>query len=106
MPQAELYYSQDLALDAPALLRDIEAIIHTHDPSSGACKGRAFAVADTHHRHVLLQIALLEKAHRTPAFLQALQDKLAHRIAQGLPSPTALGVELRFLSPHYLTIEV
>ena len=106
MPQADLYYSQDLALDAAALLRDFETIIHDHDPSSGACKGRAFAVAETHHCHVLLQVALLEKPHRNPAFLTALQDKLAKRIAPGLPSPTALGVELRFLSPHYLTIEV
>ena len=106
MPQADLYYSQDLSLDAPALLKDIETIIHDHDPSSGACKGRAFAVAETHHRHVLLQLALLEKAHRTPAFLAELQNKLGKRIAQDLPSPTALGVELRFLSPHYLTLEV
>ena len=106
MPQADLYYSQALTLDAPALLRDIETIIQDHDSSSGACKGRAFAVTETHHRHVLLQVALLDKPHRTPTFLTALQDKPAERIAQGLPSPTALGVELRFPSPHYLTIEV
>ena len=60
MPQADLYYSQDLALDAPALLRDFETIINDHDPSYRACIGRAFPVAETHHRHVLLQVALLE----------------------------------------------
>ncbi|NIZ13663.1 hypothetical protein [Phaeobacter sp. HF9A] len=104
MPQADLYYSADLALDGARLLATVETVIQTSDSSAGACKGRAFAVEVTHHRHVLLQVALLEKPHRDSAFLTALQNELARQIAPQLPESCGLGIELRFLSPQYLSV--
>jgi len=42
MPHAELHYSSDIRLDAPALLQEIEDIILRHDAGAGQTKGRAY----------------------------------------------------------------
>ena len=99
MPQADFFYSSDLGLDAASWLAEVESIIAGHDSSAGECKGRAFSVEVTHHRQVLLQVALLEKPHRDAAFMSGLQRKLADALASGVPSPCVIAVEVRFQSP-------
>lgn len=76
MPQCDLSYSSDVALDAPALLARIEQVICAHDGKAGACKGRAIPVDQFHHSHVLADIALLPHAHRDAAFMAALKADL------------------------------
>lgn len=103
MPHAELKYSSDLELDAPAILARIEAVIQSHDAGSGECKGRAYPSALTHHRHVLVQIALLPKAHRDGAFMNALLNDLKTAISALLPDDIFFSLGLEFSSPHYVT---
>ncbi len=100
MPQADMYYSAELALDARAILAQVEAVIAAHDDTSGACKGRAHRITDSHHTHVLLRLKMLNKPHRDDAFMQALLEKLQAALAPQIP-PAILGIELEFLSRHY-----
>lgn len=104
MPQADLSYSADLALDAPAILAIIEQTIAAHDDSSGACKGRAYPLAGTHHTHVLLRLRMLRKPHRDDAFMQSLLSALQTALKPLIPSPCILGVELGFLEQHYASM--
>lgn len=106
MPQADLQYSADIEIDAPLLLRELEAVIAAHDAAAGECKGRALPVAVTHRRHVFLQIALLEKPHRDAAFMSALQTKLFEALVAAVPSPAVVSIELRFQSPFNESREI
>lgn len=101
MPQADLSYSANLALDAATILATIEQTIAAHDDTSGACKGRAFPLADTHHTHILLRLRMLRKPHRDDAFMQKLLTALQTALEPLVPTPCILGVELGFLEPHY-----
>lgn len=101
MPQADLSYSTHLKFDAPAVLAKIEAVIAAHDPSSGACKGRAHALAITHHDHVLLRLRMLEKTHRDETFMQELLTALQEALREMIPVPCIIGVEIGFLERHY-----
>ena len=104
MPQADLSYSANLALDATAILAKIEQTIAAQDDSAGACKGRAYPLADTHHTHVLLRLRMLRKPHRDDAFMQGLLAALQTAIEPLLPRPCILGVDLGFLEPHYASL--
>lgn len=101
MPQADLSYSNTLRFDVPAVLAKIEQIISAHDTSSGACKGRAHALAVTHHDHVLLRLRMLAKPHRDNAFMQGLLKALQEALRELIPAPCIIGVELGFLERHY-----
>ncbi|WP_050927684.1 hypothetical protein [Aestuariivita boseongensis] len=103
MPHADLKYSADLEIDAPALLEGIEAILQRHDPGSGDCKGRAYPAAISHHRHLIVDISLLPKAHRDAAFMAALRTDLANYLKDALPRPCWMSLELRFSGENYVT---
>ncbi len=103
MPHAELKYSSDLTLDAPAILAKIEEVIQSHDAGSGECKGRAYPCDVTHHCHVLVQIGLLPKVHRDEAFMSALLDDLKHAITALLPRDIFFSLSLEFSSTYYVT---
>jgi hypothetical protein len=72
MPHAELKYSNDLSLDAPAILATIDATIRNYDAGAGDCKGRAYPAIEFNYTHVIAEISMLPKAHRDHAFMNAL----------------------------------
>ncbi|MCX7566707.1 hypothetical protein OS189_10175 [Sulfitobacter sp. F26169L] len=101
MPQADLSYSSEIQLDPRTILATIESVIASHDDTAGACKGRAHPLAQTHHKHVLLRVRLLDKPHRDEAFMQRLTDALGNAITPLIPPPAVLGIELGFLERNY-----
>ncbi|WP_390912094.1 hypothetical protein [Pseudosulfitobacter sp. SM2401] len=103
MPQADLNYSSDLTLNAPAILAAIESTIAAFDGAAGACKGRAHKVAEFHHTHVLIKVSVLEKPHRDTAFMNALAQKLETAIKAHLHAPCAFSLALSFLPNAYIT---
>ena len=101
MPQADLKYSADLGLDAPALMADIQALIARYDSGAGQCKARAYPAEVFQHSHFVLELAILRKAHRDQAFRDALLDDLAQLVDGYLPSGTERAIELRFSGDDY-----
>ncbi|MEP1767954.1 MAG: hypothetical protein ABJJ53_15110 [Sulfitobacter sp.] len=106
MPQADLSFSSQITLDSAAILSTIETVISAHDSGSGACKGRAYPVEKTHHTHVLLRLRMLNKSHRDDIFMQALLSKLQEALRPLIPAPCILGIELGFLEPLYVSINL
>ena len=103
MPHAELKYSNDLTLDAPAILASIEAVIQNHDSGSGDCKGRAYPAFEFHHTHVIVEISMLPKAHRDKAFMAALSVDLEEAIKAQLSGPCFFSLMISLSSENYLT---
>ena len=103
MPQADLMYSCDIEVDAPALLAEIESAIADHDSGAGLCKGRAFPVQEFQSSHVMLSVALLNKPHRDDVFMQALLVKLVKVVDEHITQTCSRSVQLNFLSPFYET---
>jgi hypothetical protein len=103
MPHAELKYSSDLTLDAPAILAEIEAVILKHDANSGACKGRAYPAQQFHHSHITVSVALLTKPHRDAAFSEALLAALESRIKAMIPVACEFSLGLNYSTPFYVT---
>lgn len=103
MPQADLKYSADMKIDAPVILAAIERIIKDFDDAAGACKGRAIKVAEFHHTHIFVTLALLDKPHRDRAFRDDLARKLEAAIKQHLHQPCAFSLALTFLPETYIT---
>ena len=103
MPHADLKYSSDLDLDLPRLMEVIEAVLQRHDPSSGDCKCRAYPAEVFRHTHLLVEIAMLPKAHRDTAFLKALRDDLEAAIKAELTQPLAFSMAIRLNDDLYIT---
>lgn len=107
MPQADLFLTADQA-DVPAaeVLAEIERIIRAFDDSAGECKGRAHRVAESHHAHLLLRLALLAKPHRDAAYTEELGQRLAKALAAHATSPCAVNVQITFDLDHYTALKV
>jgi hypothetical protein len=103
MPHAELKYSNDLSLDAPAILATIDAIIRNHDAGAGDCKGRAYPAIEFNYTHVIAEISMLPKAHRDHAFLNALIADLEVAIKSHLTQPSFFSLKVSFLPTTYVT---
>jgi hypothetical protein len=103
MPHAELKFSNDLAIDAPAILASIEAVIQNHDAGSGDCKGRAYPAAEFHHTHLIAEISMLPKAHRDAAFMKALTSGLEATIKSHLTQPCFFSLMISFSLQNYVT---
>jgi hypothetical protein len=103
VPHAEIKYSNDLTIDAAAILAEIEAIIQRHDAGAGACKGRAYPTDAYHHSHVTVSISLLVKPHRDAEFSNALLAELEQRVSVMIRSPCAFSLGLQYSSPFYVT---
>ncbi|MCI5039931.1 MAG: hypothetical protein MRY81_09625 [Donghicola eburneus] len=106
MPHADLYYSADQTLPAKEVLQKIEDAIHDHDPSSGACKGRAHRIAEFNHSHIYLRLAMLPKEHRDAVFAQELAKKLSDALTSYAQSPCGINVNIRFELEHYTSVKV
>ena len=103
MPHCELSYSSDLAIDAKAILAEVEACILSHDDGAGETKGRAYPAPVFLHTHLKVSVALLAKPYRNAAFTAALQKDLVDVIAAHLPRPCWLSVDITFSSQTYHT---
>lgn len=103
MPHAEIKYTNDLSLDTPTILAEIEKIIHTHDAGAGSCKGRAYPCAEFHHTHVLVAIFMLQKPHRDETFTTALMDELERTIKAHIPTSCYFSLELGYSDTNYVT---
>lgn len=103
MPHAELHYSAEIDLPCDTILSRIEEVISTYDTVSGQCKGRAFPVAVTHHRHIYVRLKLLAKPHRDAAFFQGLLETLDSALDPLIPKDCAFSFEVETFSPHYIT---
>ncbi len=106
MPQADLSYSSQIALDVAKILATIEEVIAVHDSGAGECKGRAHPLEQTHHTHVLLRLRMLDKPHRDDVFMQTLLGSLQGALAPLIPAPCILGIELGFLERHYGSLKL
>ena len=103
MPHAELKYSDDLGLDAGAVLIAIERVLQQHDAGSGECKGRAYPAAIYHHSHCLVEIAMLTKPHRDQAFTDAVIADLERAIKAHIPKPCFFSLDIRYSGAGYIT---
>lgn len=103
MPHAELSYSADLEIDAPAILKRIEDVIQSHDAGSGACKGRAYPAAEFHHSHILVSLSLLTKSHRDEAFTRALMADIETAVKQMITPACFFSLSLSYSDAHYVT---
>ena len=103
MPHADLKYSADIGLDAPAILARIEAVIQSHDAGAGECKGRAFPAEQFHHSHVLVDISMLPKPHRDPDFMHALSADLEQGIKAMIPVRCFFSLNIGFSGAIYTT---
>ena len=105
MPHAELKYSNDLTFDAKAALLGIERVIQDHDAGSGECKGRAYPARDFHHTHCLLEVSMLTKSHRTPAFTQTLLADLKAELQRHLNVQCFVSLGIKYSDENYITTE-
>ncbi|MFY0690860.1 MAG: hypothetical protein JXR14_02950 [Paracoccaceae bacterium] len=103
MPHAELKYSNDLAIDAQAILAKIEETIHSHDSGSGACKGRAYPADIFHHTHLIVEISMLTKPHRDAAFTDALVSDLEAAIKSFVSQSCHFSLSLDYSTGAYVT---
>tara|TARA_R110002096_G_scaffold414611_1_gene615780 strand:- start:13496 stop:13831 length:336 start_codon:yes stop_codon:yes gene_type:complete len=103
MPHADLKFSNDLNLDAVALLRAIEQIIQQHDAGSGECKGRAHPATHFNHTHCLLDISMLTKPHRDSKFTQSLLNDLKSEMERHLAQPCHLSLGIHYSDDNYIT---
>ncbi|SMX43423.1 hypothetical protein [Maliponia aquimaris] len=103
MPHAELKYSNDLALDAQAILAAVEQVIQRHDPGAGACKGRAYPAPVFHHSHVLLSLSLLAKPHRDAAFTRALMAEVEVAVKALILQDCYFSFDLAYNTATYVT---
>lgn len=103
MPHAELSYSADLNIDAPAILRRIEQVIQAHDAGSGECKGRAYPAAQFHHTHLLVSLSLLTKPHRDAAFTQALMADVEAAVKEMIGPACFFSLSLAYSDAYYVT---
>ena len=103
MPHVELKYSNDLCVDAKAILETIETTINAHDSGAGVCKGRAYPAIEFNHSHVYISIVVLPKSHRDAQFMQALLDELEAVIIPLLPKDCYHSINLAFVEGYYMT---
>lgn len=103
MPNIELKYSNDLDLDASAVLASIEKVIQSHDAAAANCKGLAYPAADFHHTHVILHVEILPQPHRDAVFMDALNTDLQAAIKAHLSAACFVTSNVTFTPPASLT---
>ena len=103
MPHAELKYSNDLDINAKAILETIEATIQNHDAGSGDCKGRAYPTDQFHHTHMLVSISMLTKPHRDKAFTDALISDLENAVKALIPQSCFFSLVIDESGDTYIT---
>jgi len=103
MPHADLKYSADLKIDPGIILRDIEQVIQSVDPSAGLCKGRAYPATVFNHTHILINVSLLPKPHRNAEFTQNLLGKLERQIKSHLTQNCQFSLGITYTDQGYIT---
>lgn len=105
MPHLEIKYSADIELDVQFLFSQIESVINKLDPSAGVCKSRAYPAKSYKHSHVMIEVWLLPKQHRDPAFTTALLKELKDCVKVQIPSQCYVSVQVYYRDANYVTIE-
>lgn len=103
MPQVELKYSDNLLIEADSIFSHIERALNEIDPTAKTCKSRALPVSQYLHSHVFLEVKLLRKPHRNPAFMKNCLEALESILKPFIPLNAYYSVSLEFLSDYYLT---
>ncbi len=105
MPHCELHYSDNLNLDAEAILARVESVINAHDPDAHECKGRAYPTKIYHRPHLKVTVSLLTKAHRDDAFTKALMADLERQIKSELQQSCYFSLLVEYSPAYYVTNE-
>ena len=103
MPHCELKFSQNLNLDAQAILAMVETIINDHDSNAHECKGRAYPTATYHRPHLKVTVSLLTKPHRDEEFTKALMADLEKQIKAKLFQSCYFSLSIEYSSSYYVT---
>ncbi|MEM7033988.1 MAG: hypothetical protein AAF629_30890 [Chloroflexota bacterium] len=105
MPHCELHFSDNLNLDAKAILAKVEAIINAHDPNAHECKGRAYPAAIYHRPHLKVTVSLLTRPHRDEVFTKALMTDLEVQIKVMVPQSCYFSLLIEYSPTYYITNE-
>ena len=105
MPHCELKYSEDLNLNAEAILARVEDTINAHDANAHECKGRAYPAAQYHRSHLLVTVSLLTKPHRDQVFTKALMLDLERNIKAELSRSCFFSLLIEYSPAYYVTNE-
>lgn len=105
MPHLEIKYSADIEFNVKFLFDQIETAINELDPSAGICKSRAYPAKSYKHSHVMIEVWLLPKEHRNPAFTQVLLKKLKNCVEKHIDNHCYVSVQLYYRDANYATIE-
>ena len=103
MPHVEIKYSNNLKLDMLSLFDSIEKTINEKDDSAGECKSRAYPCSEYKYSHLLVNIALLTKAHRDKVFTQDLSKKIEKTIKTHLHQSAYFSLNIEYSSSYYTT---
>ncbi|MGH1487291.1 MAG: hypothetical protein ACRBCI_13845 [Cellvibrionaceae bacterium] len=105
MPHCELHFSDNLNIDAKAILATVETIINAHDANALECKGRAYPASTYHHTHLKITVSLLTQPHRNKAFTQALMIDLEKEVKKALSQSCFFSLSVEYSSDYYMTNE-
>ena len=106
MPHVEIKHSANIELSFSRLFDEIEMVINEMDPSAGACKSRAYAAESYKHTHIMVEIWLLPKQHRTLEFTQSLLDKIENLLKIKISSNAHLSIQIYYLDENYRTMNI
>ncbi len=105
MPHCEIQYSDDLNVDAEAILTMVETVINAHDANAHECKGRAYPASIYHRPHLKVTVYLLTKPHRDEAFTKALMADLENQIKGTLSHSCFFSLLIEYSPTYYVTNE-
>lgn len=105
MPHCELHFSDNLKVDAKAILAIVETTINAHDADARECKGRAYPAAIYHLPHLKVTVSLLKKPHRNEAFTKSLMEDLELQIKAKLTQSCYFSLLVEYSPAYYLTNE-
>ncbi|MGH1541603.1 MAG: hypothetical protein ACRBHB_14345 [Arenicella sp.] len=105
MPHCELHFSNDLNIDAKAILTKVETIINDHDENAHECKGRAYPASIYHHSHLKVTVSLLSQPHRNETFTKTLMADLETQIKATIPQSCFFSLLVEYSPSYYVTNE-
>lgn len=102
MPHIELKYCIEIDLNPDVVLSGIESLLKEYDHEVGLFKSRSYHY-DTLSPHVLLELSLKKRPYRDDKYLNGLLMAIEKQLQSSLPESTQFSIEIKFLSPYYLS---